>query len=70
MLQRDLVREGRFDPEAARLLSRLQKFRSDADYTAEYVFTEAAATAEVAAARAFIAAARTLLLQGAWLDEP
>jgi uncharacterized protein (UPF0332 family) len=66
MLQRDLVRTGALDPDVARLFSRLQKFRQDADYTAEFVFTAAAATEELDAARRFIAEARTLLHQGGW----
>lgn len=48
MLQRDLVREGKLDPDVARLFSRLQKFRQDADYDAESVFTKKGASEEVA----------------------
>ncbi len=69
LLQRDLVRAGRLDPEVARLFSRLQKFRNDADYTAEFVFTRAAAATEVAAAREFAAAARRLLEAEGWLGK-
>jgi uncharacterized protein (UPF0332 family) len=68
LLQRDLVRSGQLDPDVARLFSRLQKFRQDADYTAEFVFTENAAREEVDAARRFVEEARTLLRRGGWLD--
>lgn len=67
MLQRDLVREGKLDPDVARLFSRLQKFRLDADYDAEFVFTAKGAAEEVAAARAFVAEANAVLIAGAWL---
>jgi uncharacterized protein (UPF0332 family) len=39
LLHRDLVREGKLDPNVASLLSQLQRFRQDADYAAEIVFT-------------------------------
>ncbi len=67
LLHRDLVREGALDPEVARLFSRLQKFRQDADYTAEFVFTAAGAAEEVAAAERFVREARALLGRGGWL---
>lgn len=68
LLQRDLVRSGQFDPDVARLFSRLQKFRQDADYTAEFVFTGNAAREEVDAARRFIEEAQALLRRGGWVD--
>ncbi len=58
LLHRDIVRQGKLDPDVARLLSRLQKFRLDADYTAEFVFTSTGAAEEVAAARTFVNEAR------------
>src|SRR5690349_8730795 len=61
LVQRDLVRSGQLDPDVARLFSRLHKFRQDADYTAEFVFTENAAREEVEAARRFVEEARSLL---------
>jgi uncharacterized protein (UPF0332 family) len=67
MLQRDLVREGKLDPEVARLFSRLQKFRLDADYDAEFVFTAQGASEELGAARSFVGEARTILTAGGWL---
>jgi uncharacterized protein (UPF0332 family) len=68
LLQRDLVRSGKLDPDVARLFSRLQKFRQDADYTAEFVFTAKGSLEEVDAARQFVAAARALLAQEGWLE--
>ena len=67
LLHRDLVREGGLDPDVARLFSRLQKFRQDADYTAEFVFTAAGAAEEVAAARTFVVEARGRLGAGGWI---
>jgi uncharacterized protein (UPF0332 family) len=68
LLQRDLVREGRMDPDVARLFSRLLQYRIDADYASEYVFTERSAMEELDAAERFIAAARQLLIDGGWLS--
>ena len=68
LLQRDLVREGHLDPDVARLLSRLMQFRLEADYTAEYVFTEHGATEELDAATRFVAEAQRVLRTGDWLD--
>jgi uncharacterized protein (UPF0332 family) len=67
LLHRDLVRPKTLDPDVARLFSRLQKMRLDADYTAEFVFTFGGATEEVSAARRFVAAARDILVQQGWL---
>ena len=67
LVQRDLVRTGKLAPETAALLSRLMTFRQNADYMAEYVFTEAMATEQVEGARAFVAAARTILEGEEWL---
>lgn len=67
LLHRDLVRPGTLDPEVARLFSRLQKFRQDADYTSEFVFTPVGAGEEVNAAKTFVDAARALLRRGGWL---
>jgi uncharacterized protein (UPF0332 family) len=68
LLQRDLVREGKLDADVARLFSRLQKFRLNADYDAEFVFTAQGATEELAAARSFVGEARMVLTRGAWLE--
>jgi hypothetical protein len=67
LLHRDFVRPGTLDPEIARLYSRLLKHRGDADYTAEFVFTAAAAKEEVAAAGKFVDAARAILRKDGWL---
>jgi uncharacterized protein (UPF0332 family) len=61
LLHRDLVREGKLDANVASLLSQLQRFRQDADYSAEIVFTQEMAKREVDAARVFITAAKELL---------
>jgi len=67
LLQRDLVRTGRLDPDKARLLSRLLQFRLEADYTAEYVFTQTGAAEELAAAREFTIEAQRVLAEDGWL---
>ena len=67
LLHRDFVRPGTLAPEIALLYSRLLKHRGDADYTAEFVFTAAAAKEEVAAAGKFVDATRALLRKGGWL---
>jgi uncharacterized protein (UPF0332 family) len=43
LLHRELVRTGVFDADTAKLFSRLQKFRQDADCTSEFVFTHSGA---------------------------
>lgn len=55
--RRDFVRTGELDPEIAACFSRLMTFRQNADYVAEYVFTEAMAREQVEGARHFVAAA-------------
>jgi uncharacterized protein len=67
LLHRDLVREGKLDANVASLLSQLQRFRQDADYSAEIVFTAEMAVREVEAARTFISTARGLLMKDGWL---
>jgi uncharacterized protein (UPF0332 family) len=67
LLHRDLVRPGTIDPELARLFAKLQKMRLESDYTSEFVFTAAGATEELASARAFVQAARDVLIAGAWI---
>lgn len=61
LLHRDFVREGKLDADVARLFSRLQNFRQDADYSAEIVFTTNAAAEELEAAERFVQAARDVL---------
>jgi uncharacterized protein (UPF0332 family) len=67
LLHRELVRDGALDPDVAHLFSRLQKFRLDADYSAEVVFTAKAAGEEVAAAERFVGEAQTILKRGGWI---
>ena len=66
LLQRDFVRTGQLEAKDARLLARLMAFRQSADYTAEYVFTDATARDEVDAAKTFVAAALALLAREGW----
>ena len=61
ILQRDFVRTGKLSPKAASLFPELMALRQSADYVVEYVFTEAMAREQVAAARAFMGEARALL---------
>jgi hypothetical protein len=67
LLQRDFVREGTIDAKTASLFARLQKFRAEADYTAEFVFTAETAAAELASAESFVTVARQLLVDGGWI---
>lgn len=48
------VRSGRFEPPTSRLLSRLQRFREEADYSEDFVIDGAGAKEELEAARAFV----------------
>jgi uncharacterized protein (UPF0332 family) len=68
LISRDFVRTGKLAPELAQLLSGLEKQRSDADYTAEIVFTAASAAEDVARARRFMEAVSMLLISEGWLD--
>lgn len=61
LLQRDFVRTGKLPPETASILARLMALRQNADYVVEYVFTEAMAREQIAAARAFMGEARAVL---------
>jgi uncharacterized protein (UPF0332 family) len=69
LLQRDFVRTGTLGADVALLFSRLQKYRQDADYSPEFVFTPTAATTEVAAARTFIGAVESLLHAQKWIAD-
>ena len=69
LLHRDFVREGTFPPEIAQLLSSLEKFRLDADYSAEVVFTAPTAREELAAAERFIAEVRGHLQARGWIEQ-
>jgi uncharacterized protein (UPF0332 family) len=67
LVQREFVKPGTLDPDVALLLSRLQKYRQDADYAAEFVFSQAAANEELRAAERFVAAVEQILKQGSWI---
>ena len=49
-----LVKSGRYEPAASRLLARLQQFREEADYGESFVVDDAGAREELEAARAFV----------------
>jgi uncharacterized protein (UPF0332 family) len=66
LISRDFVRTSKLAPELGQILSALEKQRTDADYTSEMVFTEAAARADVERARRFIDAAAELLARDGW----
>lgn len=66
LLQINFVRSGAMAPEIGALLSRLMNLRQDADYTAEYVFTQPMARSEIDDARRFVTAARAILSDGGW----
>lgn len=55
------VKTGRLGPELARLISRMQRDREDADYDMGAVFTDAMAGEAIDEAERFLAAARDLL---------
>lgn len=55
------VKTGRLDPGDARLFARLQKYRIEADYSAQFVVTRDAIEEDVAACRAFIERVRAAI---------
>jgi len=67
LISRDFVRTGELAPEVAQLLSALEKQRSDADYTAELVFTQASAAQDIARSGQFIDAIAELLTRKGWV---
>jgi uncharacterized protein (UPF0332 family) len=68
LIQRNYVVTGRMTPETAALLSRLQTFRQEADYTAEFVISPDMARVELEGARAFVEAARAVLIADGWRE--
>jgi uncharacterized protein (UPF0332 family) len=64
LLQANFVRSGKLPPEIAASFSKLMSLRQDADYTAEYVFTEDMVRSEIETARHFVAAAAAILAAG------
>lgn len=61
------VKSGRFEPGAARLLARLQKYREEADYGEAFVVDDAGAREEIDAARAFVGELRAQAIR---MSEP
>lgn len=51
---RHFVRPGRYEPRAAQLLARLQKYRQEADYATDFVVDDEAAREELEATQAFV----------------
>ena len=70
LLQRDFVRTGRLTPAIGRLFSKLMKFRQDADYTAEFVFTREGAEEELGSARSFVKEAQNILTLDGFSPHP
>lgn len=68
LLQRDFVAAGKLDAKLGRSFSVLQKFRHDADYVAEFVFTTDAVAADLASADEFVAGVRNILARDGWLS--
>jgi uncharacterized protein (UPF0332 family) len=54
LLGQHFVKTGRLDSGDARLFARLQKYRIEADYSAEFVVTSDAIEEDLAACRAFV----------------
>ncbi len=67
LISRDFVRTGQLSPDTAAALSKLEKQRLEADYSAELVFTDAEATTELAAATSFIDAVTGILRRDGWI---
>lgn len=61
LFNRHFVKTGRFEPGTSRLLSSLQKFREQADYSQAFVIDVPGARQEVDAARGFVERVATLL---------
>lgn len=55
------VKTGLFEPSTSRLVSRLQKFREEADYSRAFVIDETGAREEIEAARRLVARIRESL---------
>lgn len=66
MLGLHFVRTGRLPPQRAKELSRLEQFRSEADYNRFFVFDEASAQEEVEVAQSFCAEIESWLSMGGW----
>lgn len=62
------VSPGVLDRRFARSLSRMQKFREEADYNRFFSFGETEATEELEAAASFLTEARQVLAAGGWVS--
>ena len=61
------VKSGRFDVRFSRILSKSQKHREEADYSAEYVFTEEDARCRLQEVSEFLQAAEAFLKKAGYL---
>lgn len=61
LFNQHLVRPGHFEPLAARVLARLQKYREQADYGESFVVDLDGAREEEAAARQFVERAESFI---------
>jgi uncharacterized protein (UPF0332 family) len=68
MLALHFIRTGRVPAERGKELSRLEQYRSEADYNRFFVFDADGAAAEVEVAERFCNAFRELLRVGGWLE--
>jgi uncharacterized protein (UPF0332 family) len=68
MLALHFIRTGRVPVERGKELSRLEQYRSEADYNRFFVFDMDGAAAEVEVAERFCGAFRELLRGGGWLE--
>lgn len=66
MLALHFIRTGRLPAERGKELSRLEQFRTEADYNRFFVFDAEGASTEVEVAERFCGAIRDLLSSGGW----
>lgn len=62
------VKSGKLDTRYSRILSMAQKYREEADYTSEYVFTQTDAEACVNDVKSLLAATEALLRRGHFFE--
>jgi uncharacterized protein (UPF0332 family) len=67
LLAQHFVATGILDRDLNRVLSRMQKFREEADYNRHFVFDRDEAAEELEAARGFLAAVKERLVRDGWL---
>jgi uncharacterized protein (UPF0332 family) len=63
LFNQHLVHPGHFEPRAARVLARLQKYREQADYGESFIVDREGAQEELLVAREFVDAAREFSLR-------